>query len=169
VVLIAWLANAAMTVLSARSGERLLYGLRVRSYAHLQHLGMSYFESHLSGRIMTRMTTDIDTLSSFLQTGLAQAIVSVGTLIGVAAMLVATDGSLALIAFYAVPVIALVTVVFRHYSKRFHAAARAQISAVNGEFAELIGGIRISQMHLMERSAETHFTAESETYRRLRM
>ena len=169
VVLIAWLANAAMTVLSARSGERLLYGLRVRSYAHLQHLGMSYFESHLSGRIMTRMTTDIDTLSSFLQTGLAQAIVSVGTLIGVAAMLVATDGSLALTVLYAVPVIALITVVFRHYSKRFHAAARAQISAVNGEFAELIGGIRISQMHRMEPSAEAHFTAESETYRRLRM
>lgn len=169
VVLIAWAANAAMTVLSARSGERLLYGLRVRSYAHLQHLGLSYFESHLSGRIMTRMTTDIDTLSSFLQTGLAQAIVSVGTLIGVAAMLVATDGSLALTALYAVPVIALITVVFRHYSKRFHAAARAQISAVNGEFAELIGGIRISQMHRMEPSAEAHFTAESETYRRLRM
>ena len=169
VVLVAWLANAAMTVLSARSGERLLYGLRVRSYAHLQHLGMSYFESHLSGRIMTRMTTDIDTLSSFLQTGLAQAIVSVGTLVGVAAMLVATDGSLALTAFYAVPVIALITVVFRHYSKRFHAEARAQISAVNGEFAELIGGIRISQMHRMEPSAEAHFTAESEAYRRLRM
>ena len=169
VVLIAWAANAAMTVLSARSGERLLYGLRVRSYAHLQHLGLSYFESHLSGRIMTRMTTDIDTLSSFLQTGLAQAIVSVGTLIGVAAMLVATDGSLALTVLYAVPVIALITVVFRHYSKRFHAAARAQISAVNGEFAELIGGIRISQMHRMEPSAEAHFTAESETYRRLRM
>ncbi|MDN8594825.1 MULTISPECIES: ABC transporter ATP-binding protein [unclassified Corynebacterium] len=169
VVLIAWLANAAMTVLSARSGERLLYGLRVRSYSHLQSLGMSYFESHLSGRIMTRMTTDIDTLSSFLQTGLAQAIVSVGTLIGVAAMLVATDGSLALTAFYAVPLIALVTIVFRHYSKRFHAAARAQISAVNGEFAELIGGIRISQMHRMEPSAEVHFAAESDTYRRLRM
>ncbi|SIS59037.1 ATP-binding cassette, subfamily B [Corynebacterium appendicis CIP 107643] len=169
VVLVAWLANAAMTVLSARSGERLLYGLRVRSYAHLQHLGLSYFESHLSGRIMTRMTTDIDTLSSFLQTGLAQAIVSVGTLVGVAAMLVATDGSLALTAFYAVPVIALITVIFRHYSKRFHAEARTQISAVNGEFAELIGGIRISQMHLMEPSAEAHFTAESEVYRRLRM
>lgn len=169
VVIIAWLANAAMTVLSARSGERLLYGLRVRSYAHLQSLGMSYFESHLSGRIMTRMTTDIDTLSSFLQTGLAQAIVSVGTLIGVAAMLVATDGSLALTAFYAVPVIALITVVFRHYSKRFHAQARAQISAVNGEFAELIGGIRVSQMHLMEPSAEAHFASESEAYRRLRM
>ncbi len=169
VVLIAWLASAAMTVLSARSGERLLYGLRVRSYAHLQHLGMSYFESHLSGRIMTRMTTNIDTLSSFLQTGLAQAIVSVGTLIGVAAMLVATDGSLALIALYAVPVIAAITIVFRHYSKRFHAESRAQISAVNGEFAELIGGIRISQMHRMEPSAEVHFAAESNAYRRLRM
>nr|VDG62963.1 ABC transporter, ATP-binding protein [Streptococcus thermophilus] len=169
VVVIAWAANAAMTVLSSRSGERLLYGLRVRSYDHLQKLGLSYFESNLSGRIMTRMTTDIDTLSSFLQTGLAQAVVSVGTLIGVTVMLVATDGSLALIALAAVPIIAVITVVFRHYSKRFHAQARAQISAVNGEFAELIGGIRSSQMHLMEPVAEAGFRNESEKYRRLRM
>ncbi|WP_408639917.1 ABC transporter ATP-binding protein [Corynebacterium genitalium] len=169
VVVIAWAANAAMTVLSSRSGERLLYGLRVRSYDHLQKLGLSYFESNLSGRIMTRMTTDIDTLSSFLQTGLAQAVVSVGTLIGVTVMLVATDGSLALIALAAVPIIAVITVVFRHYSKRFHAQARAQISAVNGEFAELIGGIRSSQMHLMEPVAEAGFRDESEKYRRLRM
>ena len=169
VVAVAWAVNALMTVLSARSGERLLYGLRVRSYEHLQSLGLSYFETHQSGRILTRMTTDIDTLSSFLQTGLAQAIVSAGTLIGVTAMLVATDGSLALIAFGAVPFIAAATIAFRHYSKRFHAASRAQISAVNGEFAELIGGIRISQMHRMEASAEAHFAAESSLYRRLRL
>ncbi|MCT1492076.1 ABC transporter ATP-binding protein/permease [Corynebacterium sanguinis] len=169
VVVIAWAAEVLMTVLSSRSGERLLYGLRLRSYAHLQQLGLSYFERHLSGRIMTRMTTDIDTLSSFLQTGLAQAIVAVGTLIGVTIMLVATDGELTLIALLAVPVIVAATVVFRILSKRYYHAARAQVSLVNGEFAELIGGIRISQMHLAETGAEADFAAESETYRRYRM
>ena len=169
VVLVAWASSAAMTVLSSRSGERLLYGLRLRSYAHLQQLGLSYFESRLSGKIMTRMTTDIDTLSSFLQTGLAQAIVSVASLAGVTVMLVATDGELTLIAVAAVPVIALATWLFRRYSKRYYAAARAQISEVNGEFAELIGGIRVTQMHQAEARAEARFAAMSEKYRRLRM
>ncbi|MEX3505381.1 ABC transporter transmembrane domain-containing protein [Corynebacterium sp. LK2510] len=169
VVVIAWAAEALMTVLSSRSGERLLYGLRLRSYAHLHSLGMSYFERHLSGRIMTRMTTDIDALSSFLQTGLAQAIVSTGTLIGVSAMLVATDVGLTLVALAAVPVIVAATVVFRILSKRWYEAARTQVSAVNGEFAELIGGIRVTQMHRGELAAEDDFTHASDTYRRYRM
>lgn len=169
VVAVAWASMTVMTVLSSRSGERLLYGLRLRSYAHLQQLGLSYFESRLSGKIMTRMTTDIDTLSSFLQTGLAQAIVAVGSLAGVTVMLVATDGQLALVAFAAVPVIALATWGFRHFSKRFYAAARAQISAVNGEFAELIGGIRVTQTHLAQDHFESRFARMSDEYRRIRM
>ena len=169
VVVIAWASSAAMTVLSSRSGERLLYGLRLRSYAHLQQLSLSFFESRLSGTIMTRMTTDIDTLSSFLQTGLAQAIVAVGSLAGVTVMLVATDGELALVAFAAVPVIVVATAVFRRYSKRYYAEARAQISAVNGEFDELIGGIRITQTHLAQDHFEARFARMSDTYRRLRM
>ncbi|WJY67781.1 putative multidrug resistance ABC transporter ATP-binding/permease protein YheH [Corynebacterium auris] len=169
VVAAAWASEAVMTVLSARSGERLLYGLRLRSYAHLQRLALSYFERHLSGRIMTRMTTDIDTLSSFLQTGLAQAIVSVATLVGVCLMLVATDPELTLVALAAVPVIVAATVVFRILSKRWYAASRAQISAVNGQFAELIGGIRPTQMHLGEDAAQAGFDTASDTYRRYRM
>ena len=60
------------TVMTARVGERLLYVLRVRSYAHLQRLGLDFYERELAGRIMTRMTTDVDALSTFLQTGLAR-------------------------------------------------------------------------------------------------
>ena len=168
-VLIAWAAEATMTVLSARAGERLLYGLRLRSYAHLQQLGLSYFESRLSGKIITRMTTDIDTLSSFLQTGLAQAIVAAGSLVGVTVMLVATDTQLTLVALIAVPVIIAATAIFRRFSKRFYTEARQQISTVNGEFAELIGGIRVTQMHRAEAPAEARFDEMSETYRRLRM
>ena len=61
----------------------MLFGLRVRSYAHLQRLGLDYYERELSGRIMTRMTTDVDALSTFLQTGVATAVVSVLTVVGI--------------------------------------------------------------------------------------
>ena len=82
---------ALETVATARAGESVLYLLRVRSYAHLQRLGLDYYERELSGRIMTRMTTDVDALSTFLQTGLAQAIVSVLTVVGVTVALLVTD------------------------------------------------------------------------------
>ncbi|WIM73413.1 ATP-binding cassette domain-containing protein [Corynebacterium suedekumii] len=64
VVAVSWIAATLLVVFTSRTGERLLYGLRLRSYAHLQRLSMNFYETNLSGRITTRMTTDIDTLSS---------------------------------------------------------------------------------------------------------
>ena len=96
IVVAAWIASTINTILTSRTGERLLYGLRLRSFAHVQRLGLDYFETTQSGRIMTRMTTDIDSLSKFLQEGLAQAIVSGATLIGVSIMLLVTAPRLAL-------------------------------------------------------------------------
>src|SRR6185436_18823633 len=96
-VVIDWGVVARMTVLTARAGEKVLYALRVRSYAHLQRLGLDYYERELSGRIMTRMTTDVDALSTFLQTGLATAVISVLTVVGVSAALLVTDVRLALV------------------------------------------------------------------------
>ena len=70
-------------LVTGRTGERLLYTLRVKIFAHLQRLGLDYYERELSGRIMTRMTTDVDALSTFLQTGLITAMVSVLTFVGI--------------------------------------------------------------------------------------
>ncbi|HYZ37731.1 MAG TPA: ABC transporter transmembrane domain-containing protein, partial [Pseudonocardiaceae bacterium] len=78
-----WLVIGAQTVVAARAGETLLYLLRVRSFAHLQRVGLDYFEREMAGRIMTRMTTDVDALSNFLQTGLATALISLLSLVGV--------------------------------------------------------------------------------------
>jgi len=168
VVAVSWAAATALVVLTSRTGERLLYGLRLRSYAHLQRLSMDFYETNLSGRIMTRMTTDIDTLSSFLQTGLAQAIVSVGTLVGITAMLAWTDAGLSLVAVAAIPLILAATLVFRRISSRLYTRAREQISAVNASFQENINGLRTAQMHGRTSLVLAEFTAESEHYRRLR-
>lgn len=168
VVAVSWLAETAQTVVTARAGERVLYGLRVRSFAHLMGLSMDYFEAHAGGRIMTRMTTDIDNLSSFLQTSLAQAVVSLTTIVGVVGMLAATDGQLAVVAVAAVPVIVVATVVFRAVVSRAYRAARAQISGVNAYFQEAVAGLRTAQMHGATEAAQAHLEAESMRYLRLR-
>ncbi|BAU95510.1 multidrug resistance protein [Corynebacterium suranareeae] len=169
VVLVSWAAAVINTIITARTGERLLYGLRLRSFVHLLRLSMDYFERTMSGRIMTRMTTDIDNLSSFLQTGLAQTVVSLGTLIGVVTMLAITDAQLALVALSVVPIIIVLTLIFRRISSRLYTAAREQSSQVNAVFHESIAGLRTAQMHRMEDKVFTNFAAEAEQYRRLRV
>ena len=84
VVLADWVVNAVQTVVAGRTGERLLYTLRVKIFAQLQRLGLDYYERELAGRIMTRMTTDVDALSHVPADRADHAVVnSVLTFVGV--------------------------------------------------------------------------------------
>ena len=160
---------ALETVATARAGESVLYLLRVRSYAHLQRLGLDYYERELSGRIMTRMTTDVDALSTFLQTGLAQAVVSLLTVVGVAVALLVTDVELALVALAVLPVLIVATVIFRRLSSRAYAEAREQVSVVNADLQENVTGVRIAQAYVREEHSATAFSERSAAYRRSRL
>lgn len=158
------------TLVTARAGESLLYLLRLRSYAHLQRLGLDFYERELSGRIMTRMTTDVDALSTFLQTGLAQAVVSLLTIGGVATALVLTDPELALYALgRLLPLLAVGTVVFRRFSSRAYAEARERVSVVNADLQENVSGVRIAQAYVREELSYDRFGERSDAYRRSRL
>ncbi|GAA3244363.1 hypothetical protein GCM10017691_50310 [Pseudonocardia petroleophila] len=169
VVAVGWLVVALQTVTTARAGESLLYLLRVRSYAHLQRLGLDFYEREVSGRIMTRMTTDVDALSVFLQTGLAQAVVSLLTVVGVAVALLLTDAALAVVALAVLPVLILATVIFRRLSSRAYAEAREKVGAVNADMQENVSGVRIAQAYVREERSAAAFSDRSEAYRRTRM
>lgn len=169
VVVVGWLAVSSQTVITARAGEGLLYLLRVRSYAHLQRLGLDYYERELSGRIMTRMTTDVDALSTFLQTGLAQAIVSLLTIVGVAVALLVTDPQLAMVALAVLPVLIAATVVFRRLSSAAYTEARERVSAVNADLQENVTGIRIAQAYVREERSADEFGRRSAAYRQSRL
>ncbi|WP_300019325.1 ABC transporter ATP-binding protein [Pseudonocardia sp.] len=169
VVAVSWLVVALQTVTTARAGESLLYLLRVRSYAHLQRLGLDFYERELSGRIMTRMTTDVDALSAFLQTGLAQAVVSLLTVVGVAVALLLTDPELAAVALAVLPVLIAATVVFRRLSSRAYAEAREKVSAVNADMQENVSGVRIAQAYVREERSAAAFAGRSDAYRRSRL
>jgi ATP-binding cassette subfamily B protein len=164
-----WLAVYAQTRLTARTGESVLYLLRVRSYAHLQRLGLDYYERELAGRIMTRMTTDVDALSTFLQTGLATAVVSVLTLVGISAALVVTDASLALFAFAVLPVLVVATVLFRRRASAAYSEARERVSAVNADMQENVSGLRVAQAYTREQHSAKQFASRSDAYRRSRL
>ncbi|MET8777475.1 ABC transporter ATP-binding protein [Nocardia sp. NPDC004654] len=161
--------GAATIVLTARTGERVLYGLRVRSYAHLQRLGLDYYERELSGRIMTRMTTDVDALSSFLQTGVATTLIGVLTLFGIAVALLVIDLSLAVVALLALPPLIVATVIFRRFSSTAYTVSRERVSTVNADFQENVTGLRAVQANRHEPRAARRFAEYSERYRNSRM
>ncbi|GAA5041963.1 ABC transporter ATP-binding protein [Nocardia callitridis] len=168
-VLIGWLVEATNTLLTARTGERVLYGLRVRSFAHLQRLGLDYYERELSGRIMTRMTTDVDALSTFLQTGVATTIIGVLTLAGIAVALLVIDPSLALIVLVALPVLLIATALFRRVSHVAYTVSREHISTVNADFQENVSGLRAVQANRHEPRSARRFAEYSQRYRTSRL
>ncbi|MBV7295074.1 ABC transporter ATP-binding protein/permease [Corynebacterium sp. TAE3-ERU12] len=168
IVAISWIAATITGVLTSRTGERLLFVLRVRSFRHVHSLALNYFESQRAGRIMTRMTTDIDALSSFLQIGVALGATAIFTLAGVVAMLIIVDVGLSGIALLALPAIVVATVIFRRVSSRLYSRAREQVSTVNADFQEAIAGLRSSQMFHRVDIVQHNFAAGSMRYLQLR-
>ncbi|MFD4124271.1 ABC transporter ATP-binding protein [Streptomyces globisporus] len=140
-----WLIGIAQVRTTGRTGERLLYTLRVKTFAQLQRLGLDYYERELGGRIMTRMTTDVDALSNFLQTGLITAVVSLLTVLGVLVALLVIDAGLAVVLLLALPVLIGATALFRHHSVPAYREARERVSAVNACLQENVTAIRVTQ------------------------
>ncbi|MFE2149509.1 ABC transporter ATP-binding protein [Streptomyces lavendulae] len=164
-----WAAQFAETRMTGRTGERVLYALRVKIFAQLQRLGLDYYERELTGKIMTRMTTDVDSLSSFLQTGLVTAVVSVLTFFGILVALLVLDVELALIVFATLPVLVLATVVFRRKSVAAYELARDRVSVVNADLQESVAGLRLVQAFRRQSTGATRFAERSDSYRRARV
>jgi ATP-binding cassette subfamily B protein len=153
-----WWDMWASAITTGQASERLLAALRVRVFAHLQRLGMDFYETELSGRILTRVTSDVDTLSNLVQNGLLNAVVSLATLVGIAIFLLATDLRLGLAAMAVLPVMVIATVIYQRRSTVAYDHQRDTIAIVNAAFAESLGGVRVTQAHGRERRDLANYT-----------
>ncbi|OKI28524.1 ABC transporter ATP-binding protein [Streptomyces sp. CB03911] len=169
VVLLDWLVQAGESRVSGRTGERVLYTLRIKIFAHLNRLGLDYYERELSGRILTRMTTDLDSLTSFLQTGVVTAVVSLLTFFGIFAALLIIDAGLALVVFAVLPFLIVATLVFRRKSTAQYEISRDLISTVNADLQENVAGMRIVQAFRRQDTNTTRFVARGIAYRDARV
>ncbi|MFD5304508.1 MULTISPECIES: ABC transporter ATP-binding protein [Streptomyces] len=168
-VLAQWTAQSGEIRMTGRTGERILYALRLKIFAQLQRLGLDYYERELTGRIMTRMTTDVDALSTFLQTGLVTAFVSVVTFFGIMVALLVIDVELALVVFATLPPLIIATYFFRRASVKAYELARERVSTVNADLQESVAGLRIVQAFRRERDGGRQFAERSDSYRQARI
>ena len=169
IVLADWLVNIAEAMVVGRNGERLLFTLRVKLFAQLQRLGLDFYERELSGRIMTRMTTDVDALSTFLQTGLVTMVSAVLTFFGVLAALLIINLRLGLAVLCILPLLIAATLVFRAKSAKAYTEAREKVAAVNAYFAENVAGLRVTQAFGREPVNRARFAGLSDGFRVSRM
>jgi ATP-binding cassette subfamily B protein len=169
ITLLDWGDTWAYTRYTGRTAERLLFALRVRIFAHLQRLDLGYYDAEMAGRIMTRMTTDVEALSTLLQTGLINAVVNLLTFGGVAIILVITNFRLSLAAMVIVPPLIVATIWFRNHSQRAYERARDRIAAVNANLQESLSGVRVSQAFVREERNQEGFRQVASEYLDARM
>jgi ATP-binding cassette subfamily B protein len=165
ITMLDWADMWAETFWTGRTSERMLYSMRVRIFAHLQRLGMDFYDHEMTGRILTRMTSDVDTLSQLLQSGLLNALVYVVQFLGVIVILATRNTHLILIVLTVVPPLAIGTVWFRVQSTRAYDRQRDRISAVNADLQENISGVRVTQAFRRETHNNRTFLGLTAGYR----
>ena len=150
-------------------GEKFIFDFRVRLYAYLQKMSLSFFERTSTGELMSRVTNDLSALESFVTHGSALTVVDCMRLIGGATILFVLDWRLAALVMIPVPILALA---FRHYNTKIrpvYRQVRARLGNINAKLQDNLSGIRVIQAFAREDIEYKRFSKESESYYRARV
>ncbi len=169
VVIAGFFVIRAHTVLVGLAAERLLYSLRVRVFGQLQRLSLDFYERELTGRLLTRITSDVDALATFLQQGLLSIVVNGLTIIGVAIVLMRQDLFLGLLSLVGMPLLLAATMWFRRNSQSAYALSRERLATMNARLAESFSGVRVVQASGRQSQNENDFAALVDAHRVARL
>ncbi|HEV8316168.1 MAG TPA: ABC transporter ATP-binding protein [Vicinamibacterales bacterium] len=132
------------------TGQRIMFDLRMQVYSHLQRLDLRFYDRNPVGRLMTRVTTDVDVLNDLFTAGVVSIFGDVFTLLGIMVVLVLMDWRLALVAFSVLPLIALVAQWFRRNVRDSYRTVRTWIARINAYLQERITGMATVQLFRRE-------------------
>ena len=132
------------------TGQRIMFDLRMQIYRHLQRLDLRFYDRNPVGRLMTRVTTDVDVLNELFTSGVVSVFGDVFTLIGIMGVLLWLDWRLALIAFSVLPLIAIITQWFRRNVRESYRTVRTWIARINAYLQERITGMSTVQLFRRE-------------------
>ena len=163
---VGWAAQTAQTYLNAWVGQRVLTDLRKRLFAHIQSLELGYFENTRTGRLISRLTNDIDALEQLVTDGVTSLVQNSVLLLGTAGLLISLDWRLGLATLTLFPLMVLSTALFRLYSTRANRRMRERLADVTAHLQEDISGMRVVQMFRRESVNAIAFAETSDGYRR---
>src|SRR4051812_12963545 len=141
ILLVAFVADYGQTWTMQLTGQKLMFDLRMELYGHLQRLDLRYFDRNPVGRLMTRVTSDVDALNDLFTSGVVTVFGDMFMLIGIMGVMLWLDWRLALASFCVLPLIVLVTRWFRNNVRQSYRVVRGWIARINAFLQENITGM----------------------------
>lgn len=157
VYVLTWVVGCIQTYLRFWLGQRLILDLRMDMFSRLQRLSMSFYDKRHVGRIMSRVTNDVETLNEFLTSGVEAAIGDIFILVGIVAVMLILNAQLAMITFIVVPVLLIGTILLGSRVREAYRLTRKKISGVTANLAESISGMRVVQSFSREMANAQQF------------
>ncbi|APU17660.1 MULTISPECIES: ABC transporter ATP-binding protein [Actinoalloteichus] len=149
--LLTGLFQLGFALVSGRASQDLLLDLRQRIFRHGQLLSVSFHEKYTSGRLISRMTSDLDSMKELLEEGLDSLFTSLLSMVGIAVLLIWLDAPLALLTLAATVPLAIVARWFQRRSRRSYRLTRSSVAKVIVQYVETMNGIRAVQAYRRER------------------
>jgi ATP-binding cassette subfamily B protein len=147
------------------TGQRIMFDLRTQVYTHLQRLDLQFYDRNPVGRLMTRVTTDVDVLNDLFTSGVVSVFGDVFTLVGIMIVLLTLDWRLALVAFSVLPLIVLITQWFRRNVRDSYRTVRTWIARINAFLQENITGMSTVQLFRREARNFDRFSGINASHR----
>src|SRR3954453_4352899 len=157
VLVVAFAAEFIQTWTMQLTGQRIMFDLRMAIYRHLQRLDVRYYDRNPVGRLMTRVTSDVDVLNDLFTSGVVTIFGDVFTLVGIMGMMLWMNWRLALVAFSVLPIIFFITQWFRRNVRDSYRVVRGLIARINAFLQENITGMSTVQLFRRERLNFTRF------------
>ena len=145
------------TLLTTLVGQRVMYDLRMEIFAQLQRLSIAFFDRNPVGRLMTRVTSDVETLNELFSSGVVTLFGDLFTLLAIMGMMLAIDWRLALVTFSVIPLVWLTAAVFRRRVREAFRDIRLRLARLNAYLQERLTGMRVVQLFGREDASAGRF------------
>jgi ATP-binding cassette, subfamily B, multidrug efflux pump len=156
-LVISYLLEFAQTYLMQWTGQKIMFDMRSQIFRHLQRMHVSFFDRNPVGRLVTRLTSDVDALNEMFTSGVFAIFEDVFVLVLIVAIMLRMNWWLALIAFAVLPLILLVTRVFRKHVRESYRRIRSAIARINASTQEHVSGMSVVQLFNREQRSYEEF------------
>ncbi len=163
-LLIGFAGEYAQTVLTTWVGQRVMSDLRRQLFAHLQRLSIPFYDRQPVGRLVTRVTSDVETLNELFSSGVVTVIGDIATLVAISGLMLSVNWRLALVAFGVLPFMIGVVALFRRSVREAFRDIRAAVARLNAYLQEQLSGVRVVQLFNREPASAAEFGALNRSY-----
>lgn len=144
--------------------QKVIHDIRVKLFGHLLSLSLKFFDRNPVGRLVTRVTNDVDTIAEMFTSVAVNIFKDVLTLVGVAIVLIYMNWRLALLVFIVIPILTLLTIFFRKKMRDAYRWVRKTLASLNARLSEDLGGVRITQAFCQEEKRASLLDKDNEEY-----